>query len=133
MKIKQNVPLVSTENPKASKEYYEKYFGFKTIFDSEFFVGMRSKDGAFEMSFMSSKDGTAIPPLNEKSLYFCFEVDDVDSAYEALCDRGLSFVQPPTDNPWGDRSAITVDPLGIQVYLYTNIPSSDEFKTYIKE
>ena len=133
MKIKQNVPLVCTDNPAASREYYEKHFGFKTVFDSENFIGLRSADDAFEMSFMRDGGEGMMTPYDSKSLVFCFQVDDVDSSYQALCDSGLTFVQPPTNNPWGDRSAITLDPLGIQVYLYAPIPVSDEYKPYVKE
>ena len=133
MKIKQNVPLVCTDNPSVQKEYYEKHFGFNTVFDSGDFVGLRSQDGATEMSFMRDAGQEMMTPYDSKSLVFCFQVDDVDSSYQTLCDGGLSFVQPPTDNPWGDRSAITMDPLGIQVYLYSEIPVSDKFKSFVKE
>ena len=133
MIIKQNVPLVCTDNPAACKAYYETHFGFKTTFDSGNFVGLKSADGAVELSFMRSGDGEMMTSYNDRSLLFCFLVDDVDSSYKSLCDSGLSFTQPPTDNPWGDRSAITVDPLGIQVYLYSPIPVSDKFRAFIKD
>lgn len=133
MKIKQNVPLVCTGNTAAAKDYYEKYFGFKTVFDSGDFVGLKSNDGEVEISFMRDQGCKMMTPYDNKSLVFCFQVDDVDGSYQTLCDSGLSFVQPPTDNPWGDRSAITMDPLGIQVYLYTPIAMSDELKQFVKE
>ena len=133
MKIKQNVPLVCTPEPAIQKAYYEKHFGFKTIFDSDNFVGLRSADGAVEMSFIKPGEEEMMTPYNSKSLLFCFEVDDVDASHKALCDSGLTFVQPPTNNPWGDRSAITIDPLGIQVYVYSVIPVSEKFEAFVKE
>ncbi|MBN2715854.1 MAG: VOC family protein [Deltaproteobacteria bacterium] len=133
MKIKKNVPLVCTADPAIAQAYYERHFGFRTIFDSGNFVVLRSADGAIEMSFTKPGKEEMMTPYNSKSLVFCFEVDDVDASYRALCNSGLTFVQPPTDNSWGDRSAITVDPLGIQVYVYSSIPVSDRFKAFVKE
>lgn len=39
-------------------------------------------------------------------------VDDVDSAYEELKSRGVEFLRPPTDQPWGLRTAYFADPEG---------------------
>jgi lactoylglutathione lyase len=39
-------------------------------------------------------------------------VEDVQAAYETLKAAGVSFLQPPTDHPWGVRTAIFVDPEG---------------------
>jgi lactoylglutathione lyase len=39
-------------------------------------------------------------------------VEDVDAAYEALKARGVTFLRPPTDQPWGLRTAYFADPEG---------------------
>ena len=39
-------------------------------------------------------------------------VEDVDAAYEALKARGVAFLRPPTDQPWGLRTAYFADPEG---------------------
>lgn len=39
-------------------------------------------------------------------------VEDVDAAYESLKAQGVTFVRPPTDQPWGLRTAHFVDPEG---------------------
>jgi lactoylglutathione lyase len=39
-------------------------------------------------------------------------VEDVDAAYEALKAEGVTFVRPPTDQPWGLRTAHFADPEG---------------------
>jgi catechol 2,3-dioxygenase-like lactoylglutathione lyase family enzyme len=40
------------------------------------------------------------------------EVEDVDAAYETLKAKGVTFLRPPTDQPWGLRTAHFVDPEG---------------------
>jgi len=39
-------------------------------------------------------------------------VEDVDAAYEELSTKGVTFVRPPTDQPWGLRTAHFADPEG---------------------
>lgn len=39
-------------------------------------------------------------------------VTDVDAAYDELKAKGVTFVRPPTDQPWGLRTAHFVDPEG---------------------
>jgi lactoylglutathione lyase len=40
------------------------------------------------------------------------DVEDVDAAYKALSARGVSFLRPPIDQPWGLRTAYFADPEG---------------------
>ena len=39
-------------------------------------------------------------------------VEDVDAAYEELKAKGVTFLRPPTDQPWGLRTAYFADPEG---------------------
>jgi lactoylglutathione lyase len=39
-------------------------------------------------------------------------VEDVDAAYEVLKAKGVTFLRPPTDQPWGLRTAYFADPEG---------------------
>ena len=39
-------------------------------------------------------------------------VEDVDAAYEALSAKGVTFLRPPTNQPWGLRTAHFADPEG---------------------
>jgi catechol 2,3-dioxygenase-like lactoylglutathione lyase family enzyme len=44
--------------------------------------------------------------------YVALSVADVDSTYAELKARGVTFVQSPTDKPWGLRMAHFIDPEG---------------------
>ncbi len=39
-------------------------------------------------------------------------VEDVDAAYESLVAKGVTFLRPPTNQPWGLRTAHFADPEG---------------------
>ncbi|MGH9039927.1 MAG: VOC family protein [Acidimicrobiia bacterium] len=46
-----------------------------------------------------------------------FKVPDVDAAYAELVAGGASPVLPPTDQPWGQRTAYVADPDGHLIEL----------------
>jgi catechol 2,3-dioxygenase-like lactoylglutathione lyase family enzyme len=49
------------------------------------------------------------------------EVADVDGEYERLRTVGVSFVKPPTTQPWGRRSVWFRDPDGNIINFYANV------------
>ena len=53
-------------------------------------------------------------------------VADVDATYEELTARGVTFVLPPTDQPWGIRMAHFVDPEGNIWEINRDIESRSE-------
>ncbi len=54
----------------------------------------------------------ALPSAGGPRGYVAAPVADVDAAYEDLKARGVTFVQRPTDKPWGLRLAHFTDPEG---------------------
>src|SRR5579864_7869544 len=53
-------------------------------------------------------------------------VADVDAAYEELKAKGVTFVRPPTDQPWGLRTAHFADPEGNLWEINQSIGSKPE-------
>ncbi len=51
-----------------------------------------------------------------------FVVPDVDGAYLDLLNRGVQFVEPPTDKPWGLRTASLLDPAGYTLTITSYLP-----------
>jgi lactoylglutathione lyase len=49
-------------------------------------------------------------------------VEDVDRTYQAMLGRGVAFLTPPQERPWGQRSAFFEDPEGHLIELATNLP-----------
>jgi uncharacterized glyoxalase superfamily protein PhnB len=54
-----------------------------------------------------------------RSLVLDFEVGDVDTHYTRLKDSVAEWVQPPTDQPWGNRAMLFRDPDGNLVNMFT--------------
>jgi catechol 2,3-dioxygenase-like lactoylglutathione lyase family enzyme len=57
------------------------------------------------------------PPPNAPGFEIGFKVADVDAAYAVLIERGAVSQTPPTDRPWGQRTAYVRDPDGHLVEL----------------
>ncbi len=57
------------------------------------------------------------PPPREPTLYFL--VKDVDQAYAILMAKGVAFMGPPQEMPWGHRVITTSDPEGRTIMLGT--------------
>lgn len=54
------------------------------------------------------------------------EVEDVDAIYEKLLAKGVTFKRPPTDQPWGKRTAHFADPEGNLWEINQSIESKSE-------
>jgi lactoylglutathione lyase len=57
-----------------------------------------------------------------KGVVIDFVVADVDKSYRQLLGRGVSFVEPPTDRPWGLRTAALLDPAGYTLTISSYLP-----------
>jgi len=123
----------TTEKVKETKEFYEKYFGAKTIFESDWYVNLKLGNTSTILEF------TAPQSPEEKSsdstgLGFGFNVDDVDLAYNKITNEKLNIVMPIKDHPWGERGFGIKDPNGLTIYIYSvRGEPTEEFKKYFKD
>ena len=61
---------------------------------------------------MISDDANALKIEGAPRVLLAAGVEDVDAAYEALKARGVTLLRPPTNQPWGLRTAYFADPEG---------------------
>ena len=64
--------------------------------------------------------GAAVPARNRTALLE-FQVEDVDDERDRLQSTVGSWVQEPTDQPWGNRSMLFRDPDGNLINFFTPI------------
>ena len=61
------------------------------------------------------KDGAApTTPEQRRGVHVEFSTDDLDGLYATLLANGVTFIQPPHDEPW-ERSMTALDPDGYSV------------------
>ena len=91
-------------------------FGFSVTMEAPGYLHFTGATGG-ELAFMT-QDADAPELFGGKGLTVCLEVADVDAEAARLAKAKVPVVVPLRDNPWGDRSVILRDPVGIHVYVY---------------
>lgn len=133
MQIKKLTPIITTDKLEEEKAFYTKYFGFKVYFEyPNGFLSLKSPDNDdMELSIMAP--GDCCQSYQGQGVTICFEVDDVDAEHARLTEAGLPIAVGLQDNPWGDRSFIAIDPVGVCVYVYSPIEPTEEYKACFKD
>ena len=130
MKISQFYPLIQTDNVAATAAFYMENFGFKSMFESDWYYHLQSKtDAAVNLTILQA-DHETVPDGAKgvtQNLILSFEVEDVDAEDTRLQAAGVIPVQPLRDEPHGQRHAIYRDPNGILIDVITPIEPSAEF------
>ena len=75
--------------------------------------------GLYERAAMSALLGRPLgaPDPDRPGFELGFKVPDCDTAYAELVGRGARPAVPPTDRPWGQRTAYVADPDGHLIEL----------------
>lgn len=68
-------------------------------------------------------NASAAVAAQNRSAIIEFEVEDVDAERARLADVVAHWVLEPTDQPWGNRSALLRDPDGNLINLFTALPA----------
>ncbi len=127
------VPLLTVNDFDEAKSFYIEKLGFVVAFENEAYLGLRTpEEGKGELGFMKPGD-QKLSTFSGDGLTYCLEVKNVDVEHDRLLSTGVTVIQPPQDNPWGDRSCIITAPYGVAVYIYQPIETAPEFKSSIKE
>jgi lactoylglutathione lyase len=82
----------------------------------------------YERAAMAETLGCALdpPPPDAPGFELGFLVDDCDRSFDELVAGGADPAVPPTDRPWGQRTAYVHDPDGHLVELAQDIRSQSE-------
>lgn len=105
------------EDPKRSKEFYERVFDVPLIYEDDASAAFR-----FESTIVNLLKASAAPELiapaavaatsSGASFQLTVWVDDADAACAELARRGVDLLNGPIDRDWGMRTAAFADPDG---------------------
>lgn len=114
---------IITKNLPRLRDFYNQLL--QTNEDGDVFVGFPTDDGSSFSLFAEEAIENMAPGSMENYGYggytIEFEVKDVDKEYERLKDIGVTFVKPPTTQPWGRRSVWFRDPDGNIINFYASL------------
>ncbi|MDQ8186825.1 VOC family protein [Pelagicoccus sp. SDUM812002] len=120
-----------------TRDFYVSYFGFKAVFDAPCYLHLLGPEGE-QLGVMASASEAGQPEFEAATagdgLWISLTVECVDAAFSHLKAEGLLFREEPTDQPWGERTCVTVDPNGVLIHLSQPIGLMDDsLKQYVRE
>ncbi|SCZ00673.1 VOC family protein [Microvirga guangxiensis] len=130
MKITSYYPVVMTRDVAGTTAFYERHFGFRPLFTSEWYVHLQSvHEERVNLAILDSVHDS-IPAEARRptsGMILNFEVEDPDSLYAEAQAAGLPILIPLRDEPFGQRHFITKDPNGVLIDIIKPIPPAPEF------
>lgn len=110
--------------------FYRDKLGLEVVFSDATSFAFRMEGQDFALVKLSA----GVEMLNEEVLglqqggshrvMLCADVEDVDTAYKTVSAKGVAFIKPPIDQPWGWRTAYFADPEGNIWELRQAIPAN---------
>lgn len=128
--MKSLFPDICTDALLESKIFYTKLFGFKVLFDLDWYVQLCSPDDENLQIAFVAKDHSSVPVEYRKppsGVFITVEVDNVDNIYKKAIDLDLTITKEICDEEWGQRHFFVVDPSGLPVDVFQVIAASPEF------
>jgi PhnB protein len=135
--VRAALPYLCCKNASGAIEFYKKGFGAEEL------MRMTGPDGTLGHAEVSI-EGTRVmladehpqmghvspETLNGTPVGIVVEVRDVDATFERALGAGAVSLQPPTDQPWGDRMGTLRDPYGHRWSFFTKLEdvSKDELE-----
>lgn len=106
MTVRRVVPNMQSEAMQENRDFYG-LLGFEEVMNHGWIMTLASPaNPSAQVSFMASDMTASVVP--DVSI----EVDDVDAAHAAMCERGAQIVHPLRDEEWGVRRFFVRDPDG---------------------
>jgi lactoylglutathione lyase len=115
---KVNAVVLFVQDLQKCVAFYRDQCSMEVVFTDEVSVAFKRDNQDFlllEFAAAAEMVGEAALGLHQGAgheVLLCADVDDVDSAYDTLMAKGVAFLKPPKDQPWGIRSAYFADPEG---------------------
>lgn len=116
--IESAFPILEVRDLARALEFYRDGLGAEVVYrfpdgdDDPVYVSLRA--GASSLGIGVAEDA---PPGVPSNLLLWFYVDDVDRLVAELAAAGAAVLEPPADQPWGERTAMVSDPFGTRVRL----------------
>jgi lactoylglutathione lyase len=96
--------------------FYRDTLGLQIAMTDEVSAAFKMADHDFAILKVSEAvemtSEAAVLPQSGSRVMLCADVEDVDAAYKTLTEKGVTFIRPPMDKPWGYRTAYFADPEG---------------------
>jgi uncharacterized glyoxalase superfamily protein PhnB len=115
-------PMITTPKIAEARDFYVRHFGFAALFEASWYVYLEAEadeDGRGAALSFIHPDHPSHPPgadlFDGRGVTLTLEVADAAAVYDALVASGAPITYPLTDEEWGQRRFMTIDPAGVQI------------------
>lgn len=123
-------PVIMTSNVAATATFYIAHFGFRALFEADWYVHLQSEhDAGVNLAVLDGSHPT-VPETGRgrvSGLILNFEVEDPDAEYDRIRGAGLPILLERRDEDFGQRHFITADPNGVLIDIIKPIPPSADY------
>lgn len=120
MAIRRAMPVIRTDDPAPTREFYESFLGFRAAMDEDGMLMLASPSQPTTQVIVAWPSATAVDP-DLTGVDISLEIDDVDSAYLRARESGMEIVREIGDEAWGVRRFFVRDPSGRVVNIASHI------------
>ncbi|MET8046269.1 VOC family protein [Streptosporangium sp. NPDC005286] len=116
-------PVVCTDRITESRDFYQRFFGFETVFEADWYVSLRRPEPPYYELALVDHDHPTVPEKYRsavRGLILNFEVADVDAEHDRLVRRaGLPVELTLRTEEFGQRHFIVAAPDGVLIDVIT--------------
>ncbi len=115
---KVSAAVLFVEDLEACMKFYRDKMGLEVVFSDDTSYAFRMDDQDFALVKLSAgvemmnEEVLSVQQNGGRRVLLCADVEDADTAYKTLTDRGVTFIKPPISQVWGWRTAYFADPEG---------------------
>ncbi len=120
MSVRRAMPVVFTDDPQGSRDFYEGLLGLRVAMEQDGFLMLQSTSVPTTQVILAWAHPDVMDPQVHR-LDISTEVADIDAAHADALARGLEIVYPLTDEPWGIRRFFVREPSGKVVNVTRHI------------
>jgi len=118
--MKSIYPLIITDNIKEVAKFHIDIFGFRAIFEQDWYIQLLHEQSGAELAFMVPNAGNQPAFLRPKfkgdGIVLSFEVDDARKEYDRVSKlQNVRFALEYTEEEWGQKHFIVRDPSGAYI------------------
>lgn len=135
MKTTSYYPVIQVRDVQASARFYVENLNFRTVFDSDWYVHLQSKEDESVNLAILQFDHETVPEAARKptqGLILNFEVANPNAWFDHAQKANLPILKPLQDEDFGQRHFITQDHDGILIDIIKPIePTKEHAADYV--
>lgn len=104
---------ICSDNLQKSKDFYVELLGFKVKYESDWYVQLCLPDNPEIEYGIIQRDHELVPKEYRNTptgMYVTFVVSDVNTTYKKAIEMGISIIQEPKNEFYGQRRFLAKDP-----------------------